>query len=97
MEETENELLAFSKDAGFDIDIIEMREFFKSLAEQEKDELSEIELDMVAGGKGSISDWGKIIGGTIIAGSIVAGATGAGAPVAVGCVVAGGATEGATS
>lgn len=46
-EATEEKLLAFAKDAGYDVTLDEMREFFK----QEGLELSEADLDGVAGGK----------------------------------------------
>jgi predicted ribosomally synthesized peptide with nif11-like leader len=44
-------LTAFAKDAGYDIKMEEMQAFFKDLAEKETEELSDAELDMVAGGK----------------------------------------------
>jgi len=44
-------LTAFAKDAGYDIKVEEMQTFFKDLAEKENEELSDTELDMVAGGK----------------------------------------------
>lgn len=95
--ETEKKLLAFAKEQGFDVSIMEMHEFFKSMAESSSDELSETELDMVAGGKGGSKKWAPFVGGAIIAGSIVAGASGAGTAVSIGCVVGAGATEGAMS
>lgn len=95
-EETEKELLSFAKEAGYDVTIDEMHEFFKGLTEQENAELTEMELDMVAGGK-STKDWGAIAGGTIGAASIVAGLTGAGLLVSVGCVAVAGVVEGSTS
>ncbi|MEL7654736.1 MAG: Nif11-like leader peptide family RiPP precursor [Bacillota bacterium] len=51
--EIQRQLIEFAKEAGFDITIEEMNEFFKELNENQ-DELSESELDMVAGGKGSL-------------------------------------------
>jgi predicted ribosomally synthesized peptide with nif11-like leader len=95
-EDTGKKLLAFAKEAGYDIEISEMQQFFKDLADQKSDELSENELDMVAGGKGGGIDWGKIGAGAIIAGSVVAGASGAGAAASVGCVVGAGVVDGAT-
>lgn len=50
-EKTEEKLIAFAKDAGFEIALAEMQEFFSGLSEQSQGELSEAELDMVAGGK----------------------------------------------
>lgn len=94
--ETEKKLLDFAKEQGYDVSINEMKEFFQSMAEHSSEELSETELDMVAGGKSS-KKWAPIIGGAIIAGSIVAGASGAGTAVSIGCVVGAGATEGAMS
>lgn len=48
---TGEKLISFAKEAGFDATLAEMKEFFKKLAEK-GGELSESELDMVAGGKG---------------------------------------------
>ena len=48
---TGEKLTAFAKEAGFDATLAEMQEFFKKLAEKKEGELSESELDMVAGGK----------------------------------------------
>lgn len=53
-EATEAKLLAFAKEAGFEVTIEEANEFFKTLSEDQKGELSESELDMVAGGKGGV-------------------------------------------
>ena len=50
-EETKQQLLAFSKDTGFDISLEEMQTFFLSLQQGQTGELSDLELDMVAGGK----------------------------------------------
>jgi predicted ribosomally synthesized peptide with nif11-like leader len=47
-EATEEKLTAFARDAGYDVTLDEMRQFFKELEEAE---LSEADLDMVAGGK----------------------------------------------
>ncbi len=44
-------LTAFAKEAGYEISIEEATEYFKALAEQKKGELSDMELDAVAGGK----------------------------------------------
>lgn len=56
-EETTKKLLKFSKDQGFTITIAEFKEYFETLENQSKSELTDVELDMVAGGK---SDGGKI-------------------------------------
>jgi predicted ribosomally synthesized peptide with nif11-like leader len=49
--ETEKKLLDFAKDAGYDISLAEMQEFFNDMSEKSSGELSDSELDMVAGGK----------------------------------------------
>ena len=69
---TGEKLVAFAKSVGYDITMEEMTIFFKELAEKSKDELSEVELDMVAGGKKgdlrgdallvSIGGWGVACG-----------------------------------
>lgn len=51
-EATSEELIAFAKEAGYDITMAEMQEFFKELEETKEGGLSEAELDQVAGGKG---------------------------------------------
>jgi hypothetical protein len=48
---TKNKLLAFAKEQGYDITVGEMQAFFRELNEKSESELSETELDMVAGGK----------------------------------------------
>jgi predicted ribosomally synthesized peptide with nif11-like leader len=48
---TGEKLAAFAKEAGFDATFEEMKDFFKELSEKGKGELSDTELDMVAGGK----------------------------------------------
>lgn len=48
---TNQALLAFAKEEGFDVSLEEMQEFFQSLSKPKEGELSELELDMVAGGK----------------------------------------------
>lgn len=50
-EETEAKLTAFAKEAGYGVNVEEMKDFFKGLAETHQNELSNAELDMVAGGK----------------------------------------------
>lgn len=44
-------LLAFAKGAGYDVSLDEMKEFLMALIDKQPGELSELELDMVAGGK----------------------------------------------
>lgn len=44
-------LTAFAKEAGYDITMEEMQEFFKGLTESKEGALSDTELDQVAGGK----------------------------------------------
>ena len=48
---TAEKLAAFAKEAGSEVSLDEMKAFFKELVEKEKGELSDSELDMVAGGK----------------------------------------------
>lgn len=48
---TGEKLVAFAKEAGYDVTIEECREFFMALAEKAEGEISDTELDMVAGGK----------------------------------------------
>jgi predicted ribosomally synthesized peptide with nif11-like leader len=50
-EATEEKLTAFAKDAGYAITEEEMLAFFGDLKKQNDGELSDLELDMVAGGK----------------------------------------------
>lgn len=56
-EATEGKLLAFAKDAGYSLSIAEMQEFFQGLEKNQKGELSDLELDMVAGGKSERGGW----------------------------------------
>ena len=51
---TGEKLAAFAKEAGYDVSIDEMKAFFTNLAEKDKGQLSDVELDMVAGGKTGI-------------------------------------------
>ena len=51
-EATGEKLLAFAKEAGYEISLDEMSAFFQELAKENTGELSNLELDMVAGGKG---------------------------------------------
>lgn len=48
---TGEKLVAFAKEAGYEVSLDEMRAFFKELTEKGSGELSNTELDMVAGGK----------------------------------------------
>lgn len=48
---TKEKLTAFAKEAGYEISLDEMKAFFAELSEKEKGQLSDAELDMVAGGK----------------------------------------------
>jgi predicted ribosomally synthesized peptide with nif11-like leader len=52
-ESTESKLVAFAKEAGYDVSISEMKDFFLSISET-NDTLSDSELDMVAGGKAGV-------------------------------------------
>jgi predicted ribosomally synthesized peptide with nif11-like leader len=51
LESTKKKLAAFAKDAGFDVTLEEVQAFFKELSQKTEGELSDTELDMVAGGK----------------------------------------------
>lgn len=51
-ESTEAKLTAFAKEAGYDVTLKEMAAYFGTLSSKSESELSETELDMVAGGKG---------------------------------------------
>jgi predicted ribosomally synthesized peptide with nif11-like leader len=51
LQATDIKLAAFAKEAGYDVTAEEMREFFKTIAEKGGGELSDSELDAVAGGK----------------------------------------------
>lgn len=64
---TGEKLKAFAKDAGFEISLDEMRAFFKELVETDKGQLSDFELDMVAGGK-SENGRGNVIGSVVTLG-----------------------------
>ena len=50
-EATKEKLTAFAKEAGYDVTIEELQAFFKELTESKEGELSDSELDHVAGGK----------------------------------------------
>lgn len=58
-EATAEKLVGFARDAGFEINMQEMQEFFQEYTAKKEGELSDMELDMVAGGK-SLSGGGMI-------------------------------------
>jgi predicted ribosomally synthesized peptide with nif11-like leader len=47
----EDKLVDFAKGAGFAVSLEEMQAFFSELAEKQEDQLSDAQLDQVAGGK----------------------------------------------
>jgi predicted ribosomally synthesized peptide with nif11-like leader len=47
----EEKLTAFAKEAGYDVTVEEIQNFFKGLAESKEGALSDAELDQAAGGK----------------------------------------------
>lgn len=54
-QETEKKLQAFAKVAGYEVSIEEMQSFFQGMETQATGELSDEELDQVAGGK--VNPW----------------------------------------
>ena len=60
-EATNANLAAFAKEAGYEVTLEEMRKFFKEMAESKESELSDVELDMVAGGKDLVAPIVSII------------------------------------
>ena len=52
LEEIEQKMVALSKDAGFDITLEEMQHYLQEMTPKADGELSDTELDLVAGGKG---------------------------------------------
>lgn len=50
-EETLAKLVDFAKETGYDVTATEIESFFKEQSEKKDGELSDLELDMVAGGK----------------------------------------------
>lgn len=51
---TRQKLIDFAKDAGYEVTLDEMKDFFQEKIDESKEgALSEAELDMVAGGKGT--------------------------------------------
>lgn len=74
---TEEKLLAFAKEEGYEISLKEMQAFFEGVVTQAQGELSDTELDQVAGGKstqGTMSIYLSVISlGTVCAlGSAIA-------------------------
>ena len=67
-QEVREKLIAFAKDAGYDIKVEEMQAFFKDLAEKGGGELSDADLDMVAGGKATFGIAVSILGGLLSCG-----------------------------
>ena len=51
---TEEKLLIFARGAGFEVSIQEMQAFFQGMTAQTEGELSDAELDQVAGGKSKV-------------------------------------------
>lgn len=49
--ETRRKLIAFAKDAGYEVTAEEMQEYFRTLMGQPEGSLTDMELDMVSGGK----------------------------------------------
>lgn len=66
---TAAKLVEFAKNAGYDISIQEMQEFFQSFTAKKEGELSDLELDMVAGGK-SQGGVGEIVGSVLGIGAL---------------------------
>lgn len=95
-DETQKKLLIFAKESGYDISIEELQSFFRDLTEQHQNELSDTELDMVAGGKLSADDGIQIAAGVITAASVVAGLSGIGIFATVVCAAGAGTVEGAS-
>jgi predicted ribosomally synthesized peptide with nif11-like leader len=76
-EVTEEKLTTFAKEAGYDVTIEEMQEFFRGLAESKEGTLSDAELDQVAGGKsleGIITIVTSVISFGMTCGAVSAGA-----------------------
>lgn len=58
LEATEEKLIAFAQEVGFSVNLDEMRQFFKELESKNNGELSDMELDQVAGGKSTMGTVG---------------------------------------
>lgn len=54
---TGERLIEFAKEAGYEVSLDEMRDFFRRLAEAQEGELSDAELDAVAGGKQTLEKY----------------------------------------
>lgn len=76
-EATNEKLISFAREAGYEISFEEVREYYEALSGQKEGELSDAELDAVAGGK-SAQGGGYIalsvltVGTGCAAGSIIA-------------------------
>lgn len=68
-QETGDKLIVFAKEAGYEVSLEEIADFFQGLSEETEEELSDGELDMVASGKGQ--GVGKVIYGAVY--SVVSG------------------------
>jgi predicted ribosomally synthesized peptide with nif11-like leader len=86
--ETKNKLLNFAKEAGYDVSLEEIGKFFEGMISQEASELSELELDMVAGGKISWKQIGAIVVTVTIATTSVVGTLALGVGGMLGCAAA---------
>lgn len=53
-EATEAKLITFAKETGYEVTTIEMTEFFKQMSDEQIGELSDSDMDMVAGGKNKV-------------------------------------------
>lgn len=57
-QKTGERLVAFAQEAGFSVNLEEIQGYFKDLVEKKDGQLSDVELDMVAGGKSTIGGLG---------------------------------------
>lgn len=71
MELSEQKLISLSKEAGFDVTLDEMQHYLQEMTPKADGELSDAELDLVAGGKGE----GAVAITTGVANSIAIGIT----------------------
>jgi predicted ribosomally synthesized peptide with nif11-like leader len=83
--ETQTKLLRFAKEAGYDVSLEEMGKFFKEMMDREASELSDLELDMVAGGKVSWVQIGGALATAAITLTSVAGSVATGGIAMLGC------------
>ena len=88
-EDTEQKLVALSKDAGYEVSLEEMQAFLKEVTPSPDGELSDLELDMVAGGKGEGTAAAFAGGATSIALAVITFGIGAAAclPQIIGGIV----------